>query len=51
MILLDTSVIIDGRVADICETGFIDGTANPTLDELLKLDAWARQEIQRWILA
>jgi 1-deoxy-D-xylulose-5-phosphate reductoisomerase len=26
-------------------------SANPTLDELLKLDAWARQEIQRWILA
>jgi 1-deoxy-D-xylulose-5-phosphate reductoisomerase len=25
--------------------------ANPTLPELLKLDAWARQEIQRWILA
>jgi len=25
--------------------------ANPTLNELLKLDAWARQEIQRWILA
>jgi 1-deoxy-D-xylulose-5-phosphate reductoisomerase len=25
--------------------------ANPTLDELLKLDAWARQEIDRWILA
>jgi 1-deoxy-D-xylulose-5-phosphate reductoisomerase len=25
--------------------------ADPTLDELLKLDAWARQEIQRWILA
>jgi 1-deoxy-D-xylulose-5-phosphate reductoisomerase len=25
--------------------------ANPTLDELLKLDAWARQEMQRWILA
>jgi uncharacterized protein YacL len=24
--LLDTSVIIDGRVADICETGFIEGT-------------------------
>ena len=24
--VLDTSVIIDGRVADICETGFIDGT-------------------------
>jgi uncharacterized protein YacL len=23
--LLDTSVIIDGRVADVCETGFIDG--------------------------
>ncbi|HEY2415891.1 MAG TPA: 1-deoxy-D-xylulose-5-phosphate reductoisomerase [Pirellulaceae bacterium] len=23
--------------------------ANPTLDELLKLDAWARQETQRWI--
>ena len=25
--------------------------ADPTLDELLKLDRWARQEIQRWILA
>lgn len=24
--IFDTSVIIDGRVADICETGFIDGT-------------------------
>jgi uncharacterized protein YacL len=24
--VLDTSVIIDGRIADICETGFIDGT-------------------------
>ncbi len=24
--VLDTSVIIDGRVADICETGFLDGT-------------------------
>jgi uncharacterized protein YacL len=24
--ILDTSVIIDGRVADVCETGFIDGT-------------------------
>ena len=24
--VLDTSVIIDGRVADICETGFMDGT-------------------------
>jgi uncharacterized protein YacL len=23
--LLDTSVIIDGRVADVCETGFVDG--------------------------
>jgi 1-deoxy-D-xylulose-5-phosphate reductoisomerase len=26
-------------------------SANPTLDELFQLDAWARQEIQRWILA
>lgn len=25
--------------------------ADPTLDELLNLDAWARQEMQRWILA
>jgi 1-deoxy-D-xylulose-5-phosphate reductoisomerase len=25
--------------------------ANPTLNELLRLDAWARQETQRWILA
>lgn len=24
--LLDTSVIIDGRIADICESGFIEGT-------------------------
>ena len=24
--ILDTSTIIDGRIADICETGFIDGT-------------------------
>jgi uncharacterized protein YacL len=24
--LLDTSVIIDGRVADLCETGFLDGS-------------------------
>ena len=24
--VVDTSVIIDGRVADICETGFLDGT-------------------------
>lgn len=25
-ILLDTSVIIDGRIADICQTGFVNGT-------------------------
>ncbi|HLF01472.1 MAG TPA: PIN domain-containing protein [Anaerolineales bacterium] len=25
-ILLDTSVIIDGRIADVCQTGFISGT-------------------------
>jgi uncharacterized protein YacL len=24
--ILDTSVIIDGRVADVCDTGFVDGT-------------------------
>lgn len=24
--ILDTSVIIDGRIADICDTGFLDGT-------------------------
>ena len=24
--LLDTSVVIDGRIADLCETGFIEGT-------------------------
>src|SRR5262249_56289646 len=24
--VLDPSVIIDGRIADICETGFVDGT-------------------------
>jgi len=26
LVLLDTSVIIDGRVADICQTGFLSGT-------------------------
>ena len=26
VVLLDTSVIIDGRIADICKTGFISGT-------------------------
>ncbi|MBI5560496.1 MAG: TRAM domain-containing protein [Deltaproteobacteria bacterium] len=25
-LLLDTSVIIDGRIADICKSGFVDGT-------------------------
>ena len=25
-IVVDTSVIIDGRIADIAETGFIDGS-------------------------
>ena len=24
--ILDTCVIIDGRIADVCETGFLDGT-------------------------
>jgi len=24
--ILDTSVVIDGRIADICETGFVEGT-------------------------
>ena len=24
--ILDTSVIIDGRIADICQTGFLEGT-------------------------
>jgi uncharacterized protein YacL len=24
--ILDTSVIIDGRIADVCETGFVDGS-------------------------
>ncbi len=24
--ILDTSVIIDGRIADLCDTGFIEGT-------------------------
>src|SRR5262249_57369119 len=24
--ILDTSVIIDGRIADVCETGVVDGT-------------------------
>lgn len=35
--ILDTSVIIDGRIADICKTGFVDGTLlipNFVLEEL-----------------
>ncbi|MFA5537467.1 MAG: PIN/TRAM domain-containing protein [Bacillota bacterium] len=35
--ILDTSVIIDGRIADICKSGFIDGTLlipNFVLEEL-----------------
>jgi len=35
--VLDTSVIIDGRIADLCESGFIDGTLvvpDFVLDEL-----------------
>jgi uncharacterized protein YacL len=37
VVLLDTSVIIDGRVADICQTGFVGGTMvvpHFVLDEL-----------------
>ncbi|KHD85762.1 PIN/TRAM domain-containing protein [Heyndrickxia ginsengihumi] len=37
MKILDTSVIIDGRIADICQTGFLDGPiviAQFVLDEL-----------------
>lgn len=37
LVLLDTSVIIDGRMADICQTGFIRGTMivpRVVLDEL-----------------
>ena len=26
MVILDTSVIIDGRIADVCEAGFLEGT-------------------------
>ena len=35
--ILDTSVIIDGRIADICQTGFVEGdlvVANFVLEEL-----------------
>lgn len=37
VVLLDTSAIIDGRVADICQTGFVQGTIvvpRVVLDEL-----------------
>jgi uncharacterized protein YacL len=37
VVLLDTSVIIDGRIADICQAGFIQGTMlvpHVVLDEL-----------------
>jgi len=38
--LLDTSVIIDGRIADLCQTGFLEGTLvvpGFVLDELRKI--------------
>jgi uncharacterized protein YacL len=37
--ILDTSVIIDGRIADICQTGFIEGT--------LIVPTFVLQELQR----
>jgi uncharacterized protein YacL len=37
--LLDTSVIIDGRIADLCETGFIEGTLVVPHFILLELQA------------
>jgi len=37
--ILDTSVIIDGRIADICQTGFIEGT--------LIVPRFVLQELQR----
>lgn len=37
--LLDTSTIIDGRIADICETGFLEGT--------LLVPRFVLQELQR----
>ena len=33
--ILDTSVIIDGRIADVCETGFLDGTLVTTMSMVL----------------
>ncbi|OEH86373.1 hypothetical protein BHU72_13835 [Desulfuribacillus stibiiarsenatis] len=36
--ILDTSVIIDGRIADICNTGFVDGT--------IIIPAFVLQELQ-----
>jgi uncharacterized protein YacL len=36
--ILDTSVIIDGRIADVCETGFLDGT--------LVIPQFVRKELQ-----
>ena len=26
LVVVDTSVLIDGRIVDICDTGFLDGT-------------------------
>ena len=42
-----------GKIVPACKAVLENHTfvADPTLDELLKLDAWARQEIQQWILA
>jgi uncharacterized protein YacL len=37
--ILDTSVIIDGRIADICKTGFLEGT--------LVIPGFVLQELQR----
>ncbi len=38
--ILDTSVIIDGRIADICQAGFLEGpllVPRPVLDELQRI--------------
>src|SRR5204863_377145 len=47
--VLDTSAIVDGRIADVCETGFVDGTLvvpRFVLGELQRLDVVVTSVLQ-----
>ena len=49
--ILDTSVIIDGRITDVCEAGFIDGTLIVPQFVLGECGTWLRMAHHRQFLA